>query len=473
MCALSLKTLDGGDRPIERPALDGLAALLRGAIVTRESPGYGEARKVWNGMIDRHPGLIVRCVGAADVLQCVRFAREHRLLTAVRGGGHNIAGLGVCDGGLLIDLGAMNGVRIAPWDGLARVGGGATLGDFDREAQAFGLATPLGINSTTGVAGLTLGGGFGWISRKHGLTVDNLVSADVVTAQGELVRASEAENPDLFWALRGGGGNFGVVTSFEYRLHPVGPEVLAGLIVHPLAAAGDVVPRYRDIMAAASDDLSCWLVLRKAPPLPFLPAEAHGQDVLVMALCHIGPAEAARAEVEPLTALGRPLGTHVGPMPFVAWQSAFDPLLTAGARNYWKSHNMAALDDALLETVLGYVARPPSPHCEVFIGHLGGATRRRPADATAYPHRDAEFVMNVHTRWDDPAQDEACVGWARALFTDTARFATGGVYANFVSAGDDLVAAAYGPNHARLREIKRRYDPDNLFRVNQNVRPAA
>ncbi len=445
---------------------------MRGPVLTPDAAGYDEARKVWNGMIDRRPGVLVRCAGAVDVMHCVRFARDHRLLTAVRGGGHNIAGLGICDGGLLIDLGAMKNVHISPWDGLARVGPGATLADFDREAQAFGLATPLGINSTTGVAGLTLGGGFGWLSRKYGLTVDNLVSAEVVTAQGDLVRASERENPDLFWALRGGGGNFGVVTSFEYRLHHVGPEVLAGLIIHPLAAAKEVITKYRDIVGSASDDLTCWLVLRKAPPLPFLPAEVHGQEVLIMALCHIGGADAAEAEVKDLLALGSPLGSHVGRMPFVAWQSAFDPLLTAGARNYWKSHNIRSLDDGLVDTVLAYAARLPSPHCEVFVGHLGAATRRPATDATAYPHRDAEFVMNVHTRWIEPSQDEACIAWARSLFVDTARFATGGVYANFVSAGEDLVAAAYGANHARLRAVKRRYDPDNLFRLNQNIHPA-
>ncbi len=471
MDQLALTTLDGGEWFMSRPALAQWAAHLRGPAITPDDPGYDAARQVWNAMVDRRPGLIVRCAGVADVLQCVRLTRDRRLLTAVRGGGHNIAGLAMCDGGLVIDLADMKAVRVAPWEGLARVGPGATLGDFDREAQAFGLATPLGINSTTGVAGLTLGGGFGWLSRKFGLTVDNLVSADVVTADGDLVRASECDNPDLFWALQGGGGNFGVVTSFEYRMHRVGPEVVAGLIVHPLAAASEVVPKYRDVVAGASDELSCWLVLRKAPPLPFLPAEVHGQEVLIMALCHIGAAVAARSEIKDLMALGSPVGSHVDTMPFVAWQAAFDPLLGSGSRNYWKSHNLARLDDELIETVVAQVGRLPSPGCEVFIGHLGGATRRPAADATAYPHRDAEFVMNVHTRWEDPAQDDSCIRWARALYADTARFATGGVYVNFVSAGDELVAAAYGMNYQRLCAIKRRYDPQNLFRLNHNLRP--
>lgn len=467
-----LTTLDGAALRLGEDDLAALRTRLRGRLLTPDESDYEEARRVWNAMIDRRPALIARCAGAADILECVRFARDRHARLSVRGAGHNIAGNAVCDGGLMIDLSHMRSVRVDPWNRTAVVAPGATLGDFDREAQAFGLATPLGINSTTGVAGLTLGGGFGWLSRRFGLTVDNLIAADVVTAAGNLVRADERNDPDLFWGIRGGGGNLGVVTSFEFRLHEVGPEVLAGLIVHPLDHAPDLLRRYRDFVAGAPEELAVWCVLRKAPPLPFLPAEAHGREVLVFALCWSGEIGAGRRAIEPLHAFGEPLGSHVGPVPFAAWQAAFDPLLAPGSRNYWKSHNFTALEDGFLDLVVDYAARLPGPQCEVFLGHLGGAVRRLPAEATAYPHRDAEFVMNIHTRWDDRAEDGPCMDWARAMFDASAAYATGGVYVNFIPEDEDRVAAAYGPNHQRLRELKRRYDPGNLFRVNQNVAPA-
>ena len=446
---------------------------LRGALCFPGDPGYEQARTLWNAMIDRHPGAVVRAAGAADVIAAVGFAREHGLSLAVRGGGHNIAGNAVCEGGLLIDLSPMKSVRVDPVRRTARVEPGVTLGELDREAQAFGLATPLGINSTTGVAGLTLGGGFGWLSRKHGLTVDNLLSADVVTADGQLVHASEEENPDLFWAIRGGGGNFGVVTSFEFRLHPVGPVVLSGLVVHPFANARELLSGYRRLVAGAPDELTCWVVLRKAPPLPFLPPEVHGREVLVFAACYAGAVEEGLKAVAPLRALGKPIADVIGPTPFVAWQAAFDPLLTPGARNYWKSQNLLELGDAAIEVMLGHVGRLPTPECEVFIGNLGGAVNRVPADATAYPHRDVQFVINVHTRWRDPAEDGACIGWARGLFDALAPHATGGVYVNFMP-GDEaqrVRQGAYGGNYERLARLKARYDPENLFRLNQNIRP--
>jgi FAD/FMN-containing dehydrogenase len=349
-----------------------------------------------------------------------------------------------------------------------------TLAEFDKEAQAFGLATPLGINSTTGVAGLTLGGGFGWLSRKLGLTVDNLLSADVVLARGALVHASPKENEDLFWAIRGGGSNFGVVTLFEYRLHPVGPEVLAGLVVHPFSSARAVLQGYRRAVATAPEDLSCWVVMRKAPPLPFLPKEVHGKEVVVLALCYVGDAAKRESAVAPIRALGKPIGEMVGPMPFVAWQQAFDPMLAPGQRNYWKSHNFRELGDTAIDLLLDAVGRLPSPDCEVFIGNLGGAVNRVPATASAYPHRDVNFVMNVHTRWGDASQDKPCISWARELFDRMAPHATGGVYVNFMPADEEqrVSSGAYGPNYDRLAQIKAKYDPDNLFRRNQNIQPA-
>jgi len=469
--------LAGGDAAIRAPTrdvLDSLRGQLRGALCYPGEPGYEQARTIWNAMIDRHPAAVVRAAGAADVMRTVNVAREHGLLLSIRGGGHNIAGSAVCDGGLMLDLSPMKSVRIDPSTRTARVEPGVTLAEFDREAQAFGLATPLGINSTTGVAGLTLGGGFGWISRKLGLTVDNLLSADVVLAKGAMVHASPEENEDLFWAIRGGGGNFGVVTSFEFRLHPVGPEVLAGLVVHPFANARQLLQGYRRAVASAPDDLTCWVVMRKAPPLPFLPPEVHGKEVVVLAMCWAGDPAKGQGATAPLRALGKPIADVVGPTPFAGWQQAFDPLLTPGRRNYWKSHDFVDLGDAAIDLLVASVGRLPSPECEIFIGHLGGAVNRVPAASTAYPHRDVNFVMNVHTRWGDASQDQACIGWTRELFDRMAPHATGGVYVNFMPEDEAqrVSRGAYGPNYERLSKLKARYDPDNLFRQNQNIAPA-
>jgi FAD/FMN-containing dehydrogenase len=324
------------------------------------------------------------------------------------------------------------------------------------------------------VAGLTLGGGFGWVSRKFGLTVDNLVSADVVLAKGALVHASAEENEDLFWAIRGGGGNFGVVTSFEFRLHPVGPEVLAGLIVHPAANGKQLLQGYRSVAERAPDDLACWIVMRKAPPLPFLPQEVHGKEVVVLAVCYLGDPANAPSALAPLRALGEPIADVVGPMPFVAWQQAFDPLLTPGKRNYWKSHDFVDLEDAALDALLASLEQLPSPECEIFIAQLGGAVNRVPATATAYPHRDVKYVVNVHTRWSEASRDQTCIAWAREQFDRMAPYASGGVYVNFMpeDEAERVSRGAYGPNYERLARLKARYDPDNLFRRNQNIAPA-
>jgi FAD/FMN-containing dehydrogenase len=473
MTDLTIRTLDGSTKKIAQEIVSALRAKVRGTVALPGEDGYDAARTIWNAMIDRRPGLVVRCLGAADVINAVALARDEKLLVAVRGGGHNIAGNAVCDGGLLIDLSLMKSVRVDPAAATARVEPGATLADFDKEAQEFGLATPLGINSTTGVAGLTLGGGMGWTTRKLGLTVDNLISADVVTADGKLVRASATENPDLFWALRGGGGNFGIVTSFEFKLHPLGPEVLSGLIVHPLEMAGELLPQFRRLAREAPEELTTWVVMRKAPPLPFLPAEWHGKEVLVFAACYAGDMKEGEKALKALRSLGKPIADVIAPHPFTAWQAAFDPLLTPGARNYWKSHDFADLPDAAISAILKGVRELPSPECEVFIAHVGGAMARIPVNATPWPNRDAHFIMNVHTRWQDKAQDQACIAWARHLFKATAPFASDSVYVNFMPDDeDDRVEKAYGTNYRRLAEIKRRYDPANLFRMNQNIRPA-
>ncbi|MGN6390626.1 MAG: FAD-binding oxidoreductase [Gemmatimonadales bacterium] len=469
---VTLRTSGGSPAVIDAEYGEHLANLT-GSLLTPDSPGYDEARTIWNAMIDRRPWLIVRCATAEDVARAVRFGRAHDLLVAVRGGGHNIAGNAVCDGGLMIDLSPMRSVRVDQAARTAVVGPGCTLGDVDRTTQSYGLAVPLGVNSTTGIAGLTLGGGFGWLSRRLGLTIDSLLSAEVVTADGEIVRASASEHPELFWGLRGGGGNFGVVTSFEFRLHPVGPEVLAGLVVHPLGAAKDVLRYYREFVAGTPEALACWFVMRLAPPLPFLSPEWHGKPILALAMCWSGDVSVGEKVTAPLRGFGSPLADVVAPNPYADWQTALDPLLTPGFRNYWKSHDFLELSDGLIDVLVSHAERIPDPNTEIAYAQLGGAVSRVPGEATAYGHRDAQYVMNVHGRWADPDRDAVCIGWARDLFRAAAPYATGGVYVNFLTGDEpDRVRAAYGSNYERVVALKNRYDPTNLFRLNQNIRPS-
>lgn len=469
---MCLTNLQSGITMVSAAAIEAFTARLRGRVLVATAAAYDEARTIWNGMIDRRPGLIVQCAGAADVVNAVRFAAENQLLVAVRGGGHNIAGNAVCDGGMVIDLTPMKSVRVDATTKTAWVEPGATLADLDMETQAFRLALPTGINSTTGIAGLTLGGGFGWITRKFGLTIDNVLSADVVTANGELVRASPTEHRDLFWAIRGGGGNFGVVTAFEFRLHELGPEVLSGLVIHPFAEAGSVLQQYRQALENAPDELTCWVVMRQAPPLPFLPAEWQGKEVVVLAMCYCGDLEAGEKAMAGLRAIGNPIADVVSPHPFVGWQQAFDPLLAPGARNYWKSHDFMELSDQAIGILTESIRQLPGPECEIFIAHVGGAAGRVAPEETAFPQRNSHFVMNVHGRWRDPAMDQACIDWARHLFEAAKPHAAGTAYVNFMPEDEmDRVEAAYGANYGRLVEIKRHYDPLNLFRMNQNVRP--
>jgi FAD/FMN-containing dehydrogenase len=474
MPAVSIVSTHGQRVTLHDQELADLKSALGERLLTPASRGYEEARTIWNAMIDRRPALIARCNTAAEVQQAVRLAAANDLLVSIKGAGHNIAGNAVSDDGFMIDLSPMKQVVVDAPGRTAEVQPGVTLAEFDAAAQQHGLAVPLGINSTTGIAGLTLGGGFGWLTRKFGFTVDNLVAADIVTADGALRRASETDNADLFWAIRGGGGNFGVVTEFKFRLHPVGPEVLAGLIVHPFGDMQALVKHYRAFVAAAPDDVTVWLVFRKAPPLPFLPTEWHGREVAVIALVYAGDISAGERVIEPLRRFGHPVGEHVGPMPYAAFQQAFDPLLTPGARNYWKSHDFQQISDGAAEVIQQFVSRLPSPHCEIFLGHLGGAAARVAPDAMAFSRRDAEFIINVHTRWEQPADDARCVGWAREFFAAMAPHAMGSVYVNFMPEDEaDRVPAAFGSNYARLAAIKAKYDPKNLFRMNQNIQPAA
>ena len=472
MSGLTFKTFSGSSTTLDPSVAKDLATKVQGEILTADSPGFDKVRVVWNAMIDRKPALIARCKSADDVVACVKFATQHDLLVAVRGGGHNIAGNAVCEGGLLIDLSLMRAVKVDAAKQTAHVEGGALLGDFDQAAQAHGLATPLGINSTTGVAGLTLGGGFGWLSRKHGLTLDNLLSATVVTAAGEELTASAKENSDLFWALRGGSGNFGVVTSFEFKLHKIGTEVLSGLIVHPLADAKKVLQYYRDFVAKAPDELAVWFVLRKAPPLPFLPEKWHGKEILALAACYFGDLKTGEKLLQPLRAFGQPIADVIGPTPYIGWQQVLDPLLTPGMRNYWKSHEFLQIPDAMIDVIMDFASRLPDPQTELAFAQLGGAIQRVPNDATAYSHREPNFLINVHTRWDAAANDGKCIAWARDLIKALTPFSTGAVYVNFLTSDEeDRVKMAYGANLAKLVAVKKKYDPTNLFRMNANIRP--
>ena len=469
----SYLTLDKDVRQVGAAELERFGAQVSGGVIAAGHPDYEEARKIWNGMVDRRPALIARCLNEADIQAAVRFAAAHRMLVSVRGGGHHIAGNAVAEGGLMIDLSGMRGVRVDAQRRTARVEPGALLGDLDREAQAHGLAVPLGINSTTGVAGLTLGGGFGWLTRRHGLAIDNLREVRVVTADGVVRTASADSEPELFWALRGGGGNFGVATSFEFQLHPVGPEVYSGLVVYPFSQARQVLRAWRDFCAKAPDELSVWTVMRKAPPLPFLPESVHGQEVVIFALVWCGDVAKGEQAVAPVLKFGDPVGSALGPTPYAGFQTAFDPLLAPGARNYWKSNNFKTLSDAALEVLIENVGKLPGEACEIFVAQVGGAMGRVAPEATAFTGRDASFIMNVHGRWMEPAEDDKVRNWARAVFQQAAPHATASGYVNFLTEDEaGRVADSYGINYPRLQAAKRRFDPDNLFRMNLNIAPA-
>ena len=453
--------------------INSLKSEFRGQIIQPGDSNYDEARKIWNAMVDCKPALIAQVSGADDVSSAIKFAQANKLDITIRGAGHNIAGNSICNDGLMIDFSNMKKVSVDSNKKIALVEPGATLKDFDAEAQKYGLATPVGINSTTGIAGLTLGGGFGWLTRKYGFTVDNLLSADVVTVDGKKLRASEKENADLFWAIRGGGGNFGVVTQFEFKLYPVGPEILAGLLVFPFKQAKSILQQYRDFIQITPPEFNVWVVMRKAPPLPFLPENVHGKEVVILAICVVSEFDKNERLIESLRSFGDPVGEHIGNMPYVNWQQAFDPLLTPGARNYWKTHNFIELQDGAIDSMTEYAGKLPSPQCEIFIAYLEGKSNTIPADAMAYPGRDLKYVLNVHGRWDDANQDKECINWARDFFNSSSKFASGGAYVNFMTEEEkDRVAKAYGPNYKRLAQIKKKYDPDNLLRYNQNITPA-
>jgi FAD/FMN-containing dehydrogenase len=458
-------------------ALEALTASVRGGVLRPGHAGYDGARRIWNGMIDRRPELIARCSGAADVIDAVNFARAHGLAVAVRGGGHNVAGSAVGDGAVMVDLSPMRGVRVDPAARTVRVAGGATWADVDRETQVVGLATPSGYVSTTGVGGFTLGGGYGHLRRKYGMTCDNLRSADVVTAAGELVTASATEHEDLFWALRGGGGNFGVVTSFEFACHPVGPEIFLCGVMYPLEQGAAVLRAWRDFMAQAPEELSSNAALWSIPAVPAFPAELHGRPVVLLAMIH--PSDLAEGErlTQPLRQLGAPLLDLSGPMPYVMAQAAFDPFFPSGTRRYyWKGIDLLGLDDAVIERLLAAAEARPTPSTLIPVWHFGGAMSRVAPDATAFWRRHVPFMASFDAVWDDPADDEKGIGWARESWAALRPHSDGGQYVNFPGFGEDgeaQVRAGYGGNYERLVAVKTKYDPDNLFRFNLNIKPAA
>ncbi len=457
---------------MSQSAVEDFSDHLAGAVIRPDDPAYEETRTVWNAMIDRRPAVIVVAKGPDDIVAAVNHARDSGMVVSIRGGGHNIAGTAVCDGGVMIDLSAMRGVDVDAGRRVARVQGGATLADLDAATQEFGLAAPGGVVSSTGVAGLTLGGGFGWLSRLHGLAADNLIAADLVTADGRQVRASEQENPELFWGLRGGGGNFGVVTSFEFRLHAVGPEVLFGPTVFRLEDAGDVLRHYRQFAAGAPREVCVWADLLTAPPLPFLPEQYHGTKVLSLMQCFAGDIAEGEAALAPLREFGRPVGDAVGPMPFADAQQILDGAYPKGARNYWSASNHHTLTDATIDRLVALAASLPTPESDILICQLGGAIGDVAPDATAYPHRDIAFSVTPGARWLDPAQDEQCLRWVREDCAVLSEHAAGGAYSNFIAEAHGRTADAYGANYERLAALKTRWDPGNLFRLNQNVRPA-
>ncbi len=461
--------------PLAAGAVQELRDAVRGDVLTPGDPGYDEARPIWNGMFDDvRPALLVRCAGAADVMRAVELARSEDLEIAVRGGSHSLPGFSTTDGGIVIDLGPMRGVRLDPVTRRVVAQPGLQWRDLDHETQAFGLAATGGLVSTTGVSGFTLGGGIGWLVRKQGLTCDHLVAADVVTADGRLVRAGADGDPDLLWGLRGGGGNFGVVTALELALQPVGPMVTGGLVFFDGERGEEILRFFRDWTASGlPNELTTLLNLTTAPPVPFLPEAVHGKPIVAVAACYAGSADAAARVLAPLRELGDPVADLLGPIPYVALQGLLDPLWERGARNHMKAGYVDDFGDGAIDALVRGWGAKPSPMSELHLHHLGGAATSEPAGGAAFAHRDAPYVANFISRWTDAEEDDEQIAWGRDVYASLQEFTTGGAYVNFLGAeGQDGVRAAYGDaSYARLQALKRTYDPDNAFRRNQNVQP--
>ena len=447
--------------------IEELGKRFGGPLLKPGADGYEAARLVHNGMIDKRPALIAQCLGVADIQQAVNFARDNGLEISIKGGGHNVAGRAVGDGVLTVDLSLMKGVLVDPKGRTVRAQGGVNWGEFNRETQVYGLATTGGVVSTTGIAGLTLGGGLGWLMGKYGLAVDNLLSVQVVTANGEILHASRNDNSDLFWALRGGGGNFGGDALFEYQLHQVGPTITGGLVVHAFDQARDMLRFYRDFTATLPDELSVFAALLHAP-------DGSGHQVAAMVVCHCGPSEEASAAVQPAKAFGNPLMDVVAPMPYSDMNTMLDAGSPRGALNYWKSGFLRELSDDAIDTMIDEFRRCPSSMSLLFLEHFHGAATRVPADATAFPHRDPGFNFLAVSQWTNSSENDQNIAWARRAYDAMAPFTGSGRYVNYLGdvEDEDAMAGAFGPNYARLRQVKKQYDPSNLFHLNQNILPA-
>ncbi len=449
-------------------AVTELAKTFTGQLLKPTDPGYEDVRKVHNGLVDKRPALITRCRGVADIVEAVNLARTLKLDVAVRGGGHNVAGRATVDGGLMLDLALMKGIHVDPRTHTVRAQGGLTWQEFNRETQLYGLATTGGVVSTTGIAGLTLGGGLGWLMGKHALALDNLLSVDLVLADGRILTASKAENADLFWAVRGGGGNFGVAASFEYRLHPVGPIVTGGLIAYPFSAAWDVLRFFRDVTASLPDEFTVFAGLIHAP-------DGSGVKLVALVVCHCGPLGAGESAAQPIKQFGAPAMDVIGPMPYSQVNVMLDAAYPRGALNYWKSNFLSSLSDEAIRTLIDCFAKCPTPMGQLLLEHFHGAVTRVGVTDTAFPHRAPGYNLVVISQWMDPKDNNACTAWARDSYTTMQPFMGSGRYMNYLGDDEpgDPVAAAYGPNHRRLQQLKAKYDPENFFHMNQNIRPLA
>ena len=474
MKSVSLNTFRGKPALLSADLLASLSRNLRGEIITADHDQYDFARTVWNGLIARKPGVIVRCLGVADVIAAVKFAGEHSLQVSVRGGGHNVAGACLADDGFVIDLSSMRSVQVDPQRRVARVEGGARLGDLDHETQPFGLAAPVGLVSATGVAGLTLHGGAGWLLRKHGLSIDNLLSVDVVTADGQLRRADSRHHEDLFWAIRGGGGNYGVVTSFEFQLHPVGPKVWFSVPMYPLDRAAEVMAAFRAIMEEAPDELMALGVYWSAPEIPEVPVQYHGTPVVILLSCYTGPFDQGEKVIAPLRAIGTPIADLSGPMRWVDVQKFLDADYPEGAFYYWKSIYLDRLDEQVIDTLSRHAAARPSPISSIDIWTLGRAMGRVSKTATAFYKRDAPYMIGIEANWNSADDTDANIQWARMLYQDLKEYSRGGEYLNFpgfFENKESQLAGAYGPNLSKLQSVKAKYDPENAFPGAINIRP--
>ncbi len=473
MAETRVKGLDGGEVKLEQRDLDALDAATRGAIMTPGDDGYDASRTIWNGMIDRRPGLVVKCIGTADVIACIDFARERGLEVCIRGGGHNIAGLAVADGAFMLDMTHMKGVHVDPANGVAHCQAGCTLGDVDRETQLHGMAAVLGFVSNTGITGLTLGGGFGYLTRRYGWTSDNVRSFEIVMADGTLHHPSETNESDLFWGLRGGGGNFGVVTRIEYDLYDVGPEIYGGAIAWRYEDAPEVLEFYRDLQSSAPPEQVIVGAIRPAPPAPWLPPEVHGQLIAMMFLCDTGSIDEAEKRAQAIKNLGKPVGDVIMRRPYTSQQSLLDATQPNGRRYYWKSEYMPGVEKDFIDEFIAQGARIESPHSAMLIFPLHGKLSALPEDHSAVGNRKTGTVLNLAGSWEDPSEDDRHIGWTRAAHAALKKFSTGGTYINFLTEeeGDNRIQDAYGQNYTRLIDVKTKYDPDNFFRTNKNIAP--